>query len=170
MSEDTQIPPTTVTPPDFLSRSISPEKMFNFSRDRQLISPGTYLRKRRIAAGLTIQQAAPAINEKSIYSPILRGIMESAWDQAEKDIALFGSVGSIRIARALPFDSEIYDRLVAIRFGHNLPIPQICRSCGCSWNDPCICADDGPCSWSVHDPELCSVCETSKLTGAPHAA
>ena len=72
------------------------------------------------------------------------------------------------LARIVPIDVEIYDALVALQFGIDVPIPQICRECGCSWHRPCVdrvesglpgCFAEYGCSWSASDPNLCTACE-----------
>lgn len=118
------------------------------------MTPGTYMRLRRQYAGLSIETLARAIAVNADISSQLTEMLK----QAEEDSIPIGSPGSARIQKIIGFDAEIYDRLVAIRFGHNLPIPQICKSCGCSWNDPCIDAETGPCSWSDHDSNQCTCC------------
>lgn len=122
------------------------------------MTPGTYLRKRREASGFSIRACAERF--AAVDDPALAGLYANQWRSAERDISPLGSPFSARIATLIGFDNAIYDRLVAIRFGHNLPVPQICKTCACSWNDPCISEGidliESPCSWAEAD--LCTAC------------
>lgn len=158
------------------------------------MSPGTYLRKRREAAGVSLDLAAVAFvpwpdppNDasfialasaaaKSVAVRVLSGvnllelvrtaaglIAELEADQRVVDRSITRCLANI-----VPLDVEIYDALVALHLGVHVPLPQICRHCGCSWHRPCIdrvesgipgCFAEHSCSWSETDPDLCTVCE-----------
>lgn len=127
------------------------------------ITPGTYLRLRRQATGLSVEAAVAKAGCSSSVDPVAVQLLADNWRPAENDQAIFASLLTWQIARFLLFDNHIYDSLVANRFGHSLPIPQLCRSCGCSWHFACTHAAHGPCSWSVGDSSLCSYCEDKQV-------
>jgi transcriptional regulator with XRE-family HTH domain len=112
------------------------------------MTPGTYLRTRREAAGLSIDNVAQLIvqpwGELQISAAYIRQI-EADNETAEDD-------GSLELLRgAFRFDRYIYLQLAA-----GLPIPALCRVCACSWEDACDDEATGPCSWTERD--LCSAC------------
>ncbi|MDK2757527.1 MAG: hypothetical protein KYX66_12405 [Blastomonas fulva] len=162
------------------------------------MSPGTYLRKRREAAGISIELAAlafvpwpdptlPAGQRLLIadlghslaidYGIKARGqsqLLElvRAWarkiEKIEADAQIVDSAITTVLARLIPLDIQIFDALVALWLGVAVPIPQICRDCGCSWHRPCVdrvesgipgCFAEYGCSWSASDPNLCTACE-----------
>lgn len=93
------------------------------------MTPGTYLRKRREAAGVTGEGIGFAVDEVEV-------------DGAT--ITLEHLIGYE--AAGVSFDRDILIDLVA-----GEPA-QVCRVCGCSWHDPC----DQACDWAEHD--LCTAC------------
>lgn len=130
------------------------------------MSPGTYLRKRREAAGISLDLAAVAFVPWSAPGEIAARIGREqitgrSFDPAvciAADNDLIGMVRTIArriaeleadqrhvdrtitscLARIVPIDVEIYDALVALYLGVSVPLPQICRECACSWHRPCI--------------------------------
>ena len=160
------------------------------------MSPGTYLRKRREAAGISLDLAAvafvpwstpgdiavriggeqltgnsfdPAVrlaadnNLILMVRAIARRIAELEADQRQVDRTITGC-----LARIVPIDVEIYDALVAMFLGVQVPLPQICHECACSWHRPCIDRTqtlfspdfaEHACAWSANDPTLCTACE-----------
>lgn len=160
------------------------------------MSPGTYLRKRREAAAISLDLAAvafvpwstpgdiavriggeqltgsnfdPAVrlaadnNLILMVRAIARRIAELEADQRHVDRTITGC-----LARIVPLDVEIYDALVALYLGVQVPLPQICRECACSWHRPCVervesgipgCFAEHGCAWSASDPNLCTACE-----------
>ena len=116
---------------------------------RQVLSPGTYLRKRREAMGLGIRQAAA-------------NLAASPWalkrPTAEDERDLF-TVDHARLLRnVVSLDIEVYAQLLAVHAdpdNPDLPRPQVCRGCACSWMDACL-TDRGPCAWA--EPDLCTGC------------
>lgn len=127
------------------------------------MTPGTYLRKRREASGIpvdTLGRSMVPADRTAAKHDQLGKIFADMLAEAEADRLPLDSAASRIIADIFGFDNEIYDRLVAIRFGHNLPIPQICKACACSWNDPCLSEGvdtiESPCSWAEAD--LCTAC------------
>ncbi|MEA3042999.1 MAG: hypothetical protein QOH47_837 [Sphingomonadales bacterium] len=127
------------------------------------MTPGRYLRLRREAAGLTLQHVAIIL--------VPAGRKTAAEDRAifRRDVANLeadqlgggNQVGLVDLLSSIfSFDSAIYWLLVgrAADPDSEVPVPQICRGCGCTWNDACIDGARG-CAWSADDPTLCTVCE-----------
>lgn len=121
------------------------------------MTPGTYLRLRRTAARLSALELARRLYPRAAESAIAasRALIE----RVEADEVTIGATFSRTLAQHIAMDSEIFDRLTAIFTGADIPLPQICRTCGCSWNDPCQDEWLDPCAWSVSDPNLCTHCE-----------
>jgi len=148
----------------------------------QAMRPGTYLRLRREAAGLTHRHIAivlvpagraDAAELRASMSRRLR-LIESD-DQAgsnpsPRDLDLVDQLGSV-----FAFSAAIYWLLVGIAADpeSEIPVPQICRGCGCTWSDPCNERGRG-CAWSAEDPSLCTTCAdkapANDLAEAGHAA
>lgn len=123
------------------------------------MSPGTYLRKRREAAGISLDLAALAFVPFPL--PTMgrqeRPEIRLATDNVISNLGLIEIVRTISgtlatleaderqvgrevtecLAIVLPIDVEIYDRLVALSHGLDVALPQMCHECGCSLNAPC---------------------------------
>lgn len=126
------------------------------------MSPGTYLTKRRTMAGLSPKAAAVALLELQILAEPVSGSrigkleLRLAGAEADQDHFTRGEVEILR--NVFRLDANVYEQLVDLHLsgpGSALPEPQLCRSCACSFFDPCF-GDDGPCAWHTHD--LCTVC------------
>ena len=134
------------------------------------MSPGTYLQKRRKAAGLSI--AAVAIHVAPNSRDLDRTI--DALGRLEADELHPGDAFLVQLLRtAFAFDSYVYQQLVDLRLtdpGSMLPRPQVCDRCACSWHDPCQHADGEACHWAADN--LCSACAGGPDEGehAPIAA
>lgn len=137
-----------------------------------IMSPGAYLRKRREAAGISLEQAAVCLVTLPIsigYSRVRVAALAARLAQLEADADVLSPAQAMLLRRAWPFDDDIYEQLVALHYageGQGLPEPRLCRQCGCSWNDACVTAS-GPCAWSDDDPALCTACER-KADPFPH--
>jgi len=157
------------------------------------MTPGTYLRKRREAAGLGIRQAAATL--ATLGASLGRGRATRADDrmvsrlayrmtQAEDDELPFPTDQAEFLANVFPMDAQVYSQLVALHYAGpasprralndavalvDLPVPPVCRRCACSWNDACV-DDRGPCSWSPHDPDLCTSCERKEAAASELSA
>lgn len=125
----------------------------------QIISPGTYLRKRRAAAGLSSADVAAMI----VTEPRLPEHNLIDWlDRIEADMvpATFRTITCLRCC--FSFDIEVLEALVAIQLAPARasiePPPRLCRNCGCSERDACgdETAPSWACSWVEAD--LCSAC------------
>lgn len=133
------------------------------------MTPGTYLQKRRIAAGLSIMDVAAMVHT----NPRLGGVSKVAWiDRIEKDIAALSPDVIATLADAFRFSRTILLQLITIRsFGVSAvdPEPRICMSCGCTEQDACF---DGhaTCSWADVDTDRCTACTpTPSLSLDPEA-
>jgi hypothetical protein len=125
--------------------------------------PGTYLRKRREAAGLGLQQVAAklallpwAVRPASIEDILL---LEERLILAECGTRDLTPEQALLLRNVFRFDAAVYEQLFLCHHAgraSDLPRPQVCRSCACSWHDAC---DDGGvgCHWSA-DPTICSAC------------
>ena len=105
------------------------------------MKPGAYLELRRKSAGLSLRRTADLAGGPS---PLFA---EQAYDQLAHFEATDEMLGAVagwqtlinRLQSVFPFDREVL-ALLADRAAHpdnpDLPIPNICRTCGCSFNDP----------------------------------
>jgi hypothetical protein len=99
------------------------------------VTLGSYLRLRRKAAGLTLEQLA---------------IGGTAALAIERDLRLPTAAELVELRASYRFDTHL---LLAIVRGAN---PPICRFCGCSELDACVGARGIGCHWVERD--LCSSC------------
>ncbi|MFC0683064.1 RodZ family helix-turn-helix domain-containing protein [Novosphingobium clariflavum] len=125
------------------------------------MSPGTYLRKRREAAGLDMVEVAAALivigdRVRTITSADLLKLEERLF-AAEADEPCLRVEQARLLRQVMVFDLEVYELLLLHHHfdpASGLPEPQICRSCGCTWHDAC----PGSCGWVAGDPTLCTGC------------
>ena len=107
---------------------------------RQVLSPGTYLRKRREAMGLGIRQAAanlaasPWALKRPTPEEITRLMQRIGAAEDERDLF---TVDHARLLRnVVRLDIEVYAQLLAVHAeadNPDLPRPQVWRGCACSW-------------------------------------
>ncbi len=124
------------------------------------MSPGTYLRKRREAAGLSFDDVAFKLRPSATTGQ--RSLLVQHMGELESDEAHVTRPITTGLSRIFSLDPEIYDRLVAIRFGVDVPEPQLCRACACSYHDACV-TDGMPCGWVDGDLTLCTACTAPEL-------
>lgn len=119
------------------------------------MSPGTYLRLRREAAGVTLEAAAIALAHGLKNRNTLLAL-----EDIEADLRGASPTEIARLGLAFRFDGATFDQLTDIHFFRaDLPHPRICRVCACSELDPCIDFDRQlACHWV--DLDLCSACVT----------
>lgn len=91
------------------------------------IAPAAYLRLRRDTAGLSLVQVAA---RAAVPVETLRRL-ETPGTVAERPSLL------LTLRRVFPFDPDVYWQLVDRQ---GAP-PRLCRSCGCSHWDSCLCGD-----------------------------
>ncbi len=126
------------------------------------MSPGSYLRLRREAAGLSIDDVAAALATEPRWNELDR----KAWlELIEADAAPVGDDVQKSLFGVFRFDAAILSHLVVMHAGGALSVPHLCRVCACSWLDPCDEAYAGSCSWSATDPDLCTACEAAAQLG-----
>lgn len=128
-----------------------------------LPSPGTYLRLRREAQGLSIEDVAAFVRTVPHLDlhgrcALLRGI-EADLTPISDDI--IGSLIRAADEGSFRFDPEILVRLIDIAAGDTSRTrPRLCRKCACSEFDACNCGSQGGgwigCHWI--EPDLCSAC------------
>lgn len=135
------------------------------------MTPGTYLRKRREAAGVSRELAAVAFMPCSNppYHPptlVAQVLNIARWlGELESDQRQVDGIALMQMSGVVPFEREAYDRLVALHLGVDVAPPSICRECGCGVLTACI--DQGhPCAWSEADPNLCTACERREAQAA----
>lgn len=134
-----------------------------YTMGRVGMTPGTYLRLRREAAALSIEDVAARITSE----PRLGELDRAEWlRQIERDEAPASGLVAVALAPVFNFSPGILGCLAAVADGHGNPnaVPNICARCGCSEADACF---DGhaTCAWATAD--LCTHCERK---GHAHAA
>ena len=157
-----------------------------------IMSPGTYLRKRRHAAGQTISQLVASLVALAATRPTSaddRGRLALKLQEAEMDRDYLQPGQTALLAQVIRLDDEVYNQLVCLHvspIGSGLPEPQICRECGCTWHDACLIPTSSgplssrsavPCAWSEGDAHLCTACapvtshpsSLHPVSGAVHA-
>ncbi|WP_338445928.1 hypothetical protein V5F89_12335 [Pelagerythrobacter marensis] len=144
--------------------------MVNAAPQSPAMSPGTYIRKRRTMAGVSVAQASGALAALEILAHrTVRGRigqLQQRLAAAEADRDHFTLCEAQILRNVFPFDPNVYEQLVDFHLagpGAALPEPQICRNCACSYFDACM-GTDGPCAW--HSDDLCTVC--ANTGGAEH--
>lgn len=116
-----------------------------------MISPGTYLRLRREAAGLTVEDLALRFETIPHWSVRQR----SDWVASiEADVAPVSPGTAVALRWFIRFDPHVLDALIARHAGYAVGIPDICIRCGCSEYDAC----EGACCWADPEHTLCSSC------------
>lgn len=134
-------------------------KMFNASHFRPAqtasalgrLQPSEYLRLRRTAAGLTVDQVVDRLTSSPSRAEQARRIinrLETRGASARNDDVI------ARIARVVPVDVTVYRQLADDPIERH---PAVCRGCGCSEFDRCACSSGGrACRWASSD--LCTRC------------
>lgn len=129
------------------------------------MTPGTYLRLRREAAGLSLEDLALRVDFNlriSVYSRAeLLGLIET--DIAVISADVVAALRDLRAMGAFDFDPYILWQLVLIHAGAEIAPPEICATCGCSWMDPCLTEHGRACCWANHRADLCSACADGSL-------
>lgn len=118
--------------------------------------PGTYLQKRREAALLSVRDVALLMaDDLTCVAEVVQRIEEAESDEK----GLHGGFAG-KLHNVFSFDLEVYLILAALRADPKaeIPLPQICRECGCTWHDACWHPDHGSCAWVDGDPTLCTHC------------
>lgn len=121
-----------------------------------MMTPGTYLKLRRQAAGLSIEDVAAMVHT----APRLGEIDRCGWiARLESDVAALSPDVIATLSDAFRFSRRVLHQLIDARsYGDDATdLPRICLVCGCTDQDPCIDAkDDSCCGWSTADS--CTAC------------
>ncbi len=118
------------------------------------MTPGDYLRLRREAAGLSIEDVAARIET----APHVPHRDRAAWLKAiENGIAPLSNGSAILLRFMFRFDPVVLDTLAARVSGYEVEVPAICRLCGCSEFDACGTAR-APCAWADEAKSVCDGC------------
>lgn len=126
------------------------------------ITPGTYLRMRREARGLTRDDLALMLETV----PPVCAHRRAEWiDLIERDEMPIAASTIEALRGAFAFDLQILLRLGELASGFDRPAPQLCRSCACSWDDPCVDGDGQCCGWVPGDSTHCTACRDREATG-----
>ncbi len=122
------------------------------------MTPGTYLRLRREAAGLTRDEVGLVTDTV----PKLCARVRSEWIAAIEDgIAPVSIDVALAFQIAYPFDWDVLVKLCAFQARLIDQAPPICAVCACSELDACVERDGEPCAWA--GPALCSACAGKPL-------
>lgn len=119
------------------------------------LTPAAYLRLRRRAAGMSIDDVADVLATcsagfaRSEAAALIR-MLETPGARARHLDPIW------RLAAVFPIDPDVYHQL-ATEPPHRHPM--VCRACGCSKFDPCEHAILGPCDWAA--AHLCTRCTTA---------
>ena len=124
----------------------------------QPIPAGDYLRLRREAAGLSIDDVALFVAPDDSAIGAVAGQLRLVELGEQVPPAPFVD----RLHEAFRFDRRMFDLLVFIAIEI-----RVCRSCGCS--DLCRCKPEGSgdCVWSTEHPDLCTECTHRAAAIAP---
>lgn len=129
-----------------------------------MMTPGTYLQKRRIAKDLSVDDVAALVRT----DPSLGEIDRRAWiARIEDDVAAISADVRASLIQLFPFSMPVLRWLIDLRnYGPIFTAPAICQICGCSQFDACF---DGhaTCSWTNAATDLCTACIGKDL---PHGA
>jgi hypothetical protein len=111
------------------------------------LTPGRYLERRRIAAGLTRGAVAERLASDPRWPEHIR-VEYLALIEEDKAPAAFSTIFALR--RIFAFDISVLAKLDEIARGVIAAdqAPAICPDCGCSWDDPCFDDDGQACSWA----------------------
>lgn len=121
-----------------------------------LFTPGSYLKTRRTAQLLTLQDVAsriPTIARDAEHDLI-------AWlERIEADVVPASITTIDALHSAFRFDRLVLAALAAIARGERDPArtPRICRICACTWRQPCT-HGQLTCGW-VDGQDLCTACD-----------
>jgi hypothetical protein len=129
------------------------------------MSPGAYLRRRRLAAGLELVDIA-LVTTASPIDAYGRG----EWLRLiEEDRTPITADVVETLLFAFPLDRHSLNKLILIHAGARIDPPRLCAGCACSAFDPCRGTDGSSCAW-VGDTDLCTTCAAAPLAAGRIAA
>lgn len=133
------------------------------------LSPGTYLRKRREAAGLELEDLALMLDSDPAISARSRAELLAAVERGTSPVTEDLMTAILRLGDAFRIDPVVWVRLIDLAAGMDIAWPKLCQSCACSEFDPCVHLVDGlhvACHWVA--AERVSACaETGPLLTHP---
>lgn len=127
------------------------------------LSPGAYLRKRREAAGIELEDLALMLDSDPAVSALSRAELLASVERGETPVtedlvrAVLRLMDNLRSGFRL--DPVVWVRLIGMAAGDDIAPPRLCAGCACSELDPCIAGEPGQqtaCHWVAAD--LCSAC------------
>ena len=86
-------------------------------------------------------------------------------DLAVIDAELVDALTRLRSVIKFAFDRHVLILLIARHAGAEVAAPDVCRSCGCSWNDACEDRGAG-CAWATSAKDWCSACANAAVDAA----
>jgi hypothetical protein len=125
--------------------------------------PGTYLRKRREAAELTLDDVTATIAARfRVTAATVRARIVAIEDHDLSDLGPLDHFTVIdALQRVLRFDRNVYFALVGAIGNPATPLPPICRVCACTEFVPCLDGGGEPCGWAkvpADEAPLCTMC------------
>lgn len=117
------------------------------------MTPGTFLRLRREAAGLTLDEVSLVTQTVPSVCARIRGEWIAAIEQGIVPVSIDVALA---LQIAFPFDWDVLVKLCALQARLIDQAPPLCAICACSEQDACVEQDGGPCGWAA--PALCSAC------------
>lgn len=132
------------------------------------MTPGTYLRKRREAAGLELEDLALMLDSDPAVSARSRAELLAAVERDAAPVTEDLMRAVLRLGDTFRIDPVVWIRLIDLAEGQDIAWPKLCLACGCSEFDPCITARDGQqvaCHWTVGG--LCSSCDATEASMRP---
>src|SRR3954466_67963 len=132
------------------------------------MSPGTYMQKRREAAGLS-REALAACLAAAGPGADAAAYLDRLGKLEAHDLDSFTAATHLdlldRLHGWVRYDQAVYFSLIAAADNPSRYVPPVCRSCACSWEDPCLETQDGevtPCGWAnagTTEAPICSRCD-----------
>lgn len=120
---------------------------------RPVVMPWDYIQMRRLAAGLTIEQASRPFWHRPEHRA-----------DVERNMAQIEAVG-FRVKRLWDMSRAFRLNLTVYRQLCDTPPethPRLCLSCGWDEWSSQLDTEDFDCTWSASDPEICTLCEQAK--------
>lgn len=120
-----------------------------------ILTPGAYLKCRRTAAGLGVEEVADVLST----DPQIAWHERAAWImRIEADIAPASWTTIVALRQHFLFDLTVLERLLLIHLGADLPAPRLCRICASSDTGPIGIAVP---AWGWDKPDLCISCASA---------
>lgn len=127
------------------------------------LTPGAYLKCRRTAHGLSVDEVAEVLST----DPRIARHERSDWiKHIEADVSPASWPTIIALRRLFPFDLAVLERLTLIHLHEDLPPPRLCRICAAS-DTGAIGLAIMPWGWAA--PDLCIGCSLPPAPGAAAA-